>query len=164
MHYIKKLFGLILIALIVGACSRCQTKLSFTQLTMLSKTDTIRKGERQSVTRIEQYLVENFCDNKEAEKQIDSFAFKSLSPDFREYPSYHIIFYRKTSNTTVEAIRAYKKGLPPESLKDEIYEYWWLNGNFLSRHKFKDGKLVDPDISNIEVKPVSDDSLPNKLQ
>lgn len=157
MYFLSRPIALFSLTVIISACSHSQSKLSFTPLTMLCRTDTLGQGNRQSITRFEEYLVDNYSDNKEAEKQIDSFAFKNVSPDVGKYTSYQMVFYKKTSRTTVEAIKDYKNWIPPESLNDMIYNYWWDRGKFLVRYKFRNGKIVDsPD--NINVTNVSKDS------
>jgi hypothetical protein len=126
---------------------------------MLFRTDTSGTGERQSITRFEEYLVNNYVDDKEAEKQIDSFAFKNVSPNVKAYTDYHIIFYKRTAQTTEETIRNNKIWIPPESLHlaDMIFDYSWYSRKFSARSKFSNGKIVDsPD--NISVTNVSIDS------
>ena len=157
MYYRTKFVALLLLTIMLSACSNSQGKLSFTPLRMLFRTDTLSQGTRQSVTRFEEYLVDNYSDSKEAEKQIDSFAFKNVSSDVGKYTSYQMIFYKKTSRTTVETIKDYKNWIPPESLDDMIYNYWWNKGKFLVRYKLKNGVIVDPP-NNIKVTNIPTDS------
>jgi hypothetical protein len=153
MRFLKLLF----LGVILSACSHSQSRLSFTPLTMLFRTDTSGEGSRRYITRIEEFLVDNYSDNKEAEKQIDSFAFSHVTSDIRKYATYQMIFYKKTSRTTVEAIKDYKNWIPPESLDDMIYDYWWNNGKFTARYKIINGKIVDPP-GDIKVTPILPDS------
>jgi hypothetical protein len=159
--YLKPRFIVLLsLAIILSACFHSHDKLSFTPLTILFRTDTLGQGNRQSITRFEEYLVDNYSDNIEAEKQIDSFAFKNVSPDVGKYTSFQMVFYKKTSRTNLEAIKDYKNWIPPESLNDMIYNYWWDRGKFLVRYKFRNGKIVDPP-EHINVINVSKHSTKN---
>jgi hypothetical protein len=147
--------------MVTSGCSHSQRKLSFVPLTALFRTSTLGEGKRQSITRFEYYLVDNYDDNKIAEEQIDNFALGHVAPDTASYTDYHIIFYKSTKNTTVETIKDANNSIPPESLNDIIYDYWWHKGKFLVRNKFKNGKIIDPR-NDIEVHESSKDSIPPK--
>jgi hypothetical protein len=56
-----------------------------------------------------------------------------------------MMFYKESDKTNVKNLSDNPRDLYRYSQDhDLIYEYFWMNGAFLARHKFKNGEIVEP--------------------
>lgn len=138
------LFSILQLFTVPFTLSSCESEdtqaLSIQPLTQVNRTYETEVNDYMHHSKIEHYLVDGFQDNAECEAQIDSFVCANLSPDYADFDTYRIYFYKKSKNTNFEDIAANPRRWERDSeANDRIYDYHWMNGRLLSITKWKNG-------------------------
>ena len=126
-----------------NSCNLSNKKLDFVQLYhdehYIPQSDSIKKAVGYN------YIVENYKDNNYSEKQIDSFAFELAKGKVNNYASFAIDFYKASKYTNLKNLKANPRDLDRHSnTEDLVYNYYWSQGAFLGRSKFKNGEIINP--------------------
>lgn len=136
----------IIFSIIIAGLSSCnlqRTKPTFVLLSVKKE----HEPESASTKKIigYNYIVENYIDNKFCEKHVDSFAFKIAKDSINKYSSFVIDFYKASKFTNLKNLKEHPKDLDRYSnTEDYIYNYYWSQGTFLGRRKFKNGEIIEP--------------------
>lgn len=105
------------------------------------------------------FLVENYRNDSASSRYIDSFVFVK-SKSLKRYNSYSMCFLKESKYTNWEKIKKNPKIIDPYSqnqnlnsvLHDIIFEYYWVDGEFNFKEKYKNGEpeLIEPKESNLK--------------
>jgi len=99
------------------------------------------------------FFIDNYKDNVYSEKYIDSVAFQLGEIKKKECSTYLIQLYKLSKKTNSKHLLKNPRDFDRYSnIYDHIYDYYWSNGKFSGRQKFKNGKLE----SNIEKITITD--------
>lgn len=113
---------------------------------MADKIDTIYSDNQLRVYKSKKYLIQGYGDDKNIEAVIDSFAFKERRDDVQSYTQYTLVFYKESQETNIENIKKNSKVLDRYSQNhDMIFTYEWWGDTNLTKHKFRNGELIEPD-------------------
>jgi hypothetical protein len=144
----------LLIVLLTG-CTHNSSQISAIPIQILDYADTVKLGDLITTDKSNNFLVENFSDTKENEKYLDTFAFERKDKNFEEYTNYSIVFYKKSSITTIKNIKANPRIIDRYSQENDlIYKYVWIRGKFSNKYKYKNGIIVNSKIKNISIEDV----------
>ncbi|WP_295650169.1 hypothetical protein [uncultured Mucilaginibacter sp.] len=142
----------LLICFLLSGCSGHAQKLIFTHVPLLTSIDTSSVSGKISISKQECYLIENFTEDSISVKTVDDFVNTHKDSVLKKYANYYITFYKKSSQTNIENIRKNKRIIDRYSFdNDLIYNYFWAQGKFICRFRYKNGELIDPK-NNITVK------------
>ena len=148
-------FLLITVSLANNSCLT-QKEMKIERLEIFDYIDTIKDRNALLVSKGTHYLVENYCNSKKAQARLDSFVNKNRDSVLDKYSDYYMTFYNKSSKTNIANLTKNPRDLDRYSQDhDLLFMYWWSNGKFMKRYKFKNGEMVDPK-SDIIVKEVTD--------
>jgi hypothetical protein len=101
------------------------------------------------------FFVDHYKANKYCEKYIDSVAFKLGEAKKNKYLTYSIQFYKLSEKTNAKHLSENPRDLDRYSYThDYIYSYYWSDGNFVSRQKFKNGKMIEPNTDDIVISDI----------
>jgi len=130
---------------LLTSCTGKAQKLIFTSVPELTVIDTAVKSKTKFINKQECYIVENFIGDSTSIKSIDSFVDKNKDPLFNKYLNYHITIYKKSDQTNAESIKKNKRIIDRYSQEhDMIYDYFWFQGKFACRFKYKNGEIIEP--------------------
>jgi hypothetical protein len=147
-------------ALLISCFCSChsQSNISFTPVPELRHVDTSEFREKKIFNRFDYYLVNDFDENRDLNKIIDSFCRSVLPQDVSKYNQYDISFYKHSATANLENIKKRGGDFDRASpLKDLLYIYTWSNGKLIGKYKFKDGRMIEPS-NNIKISPIPDSS------
>ena len=135
------LIGLILIS--VNCTQHSSPDILIVPFEMINQSDTMNERGKTFYYKSENYLIKNYVESEKTENIIDSFVTENKNKSYRKYEGYNIIFYRESSKTNIEHITKNSRDLVRYSQDhDLIYDYWWSNGEFVARSKYKNGEMV----------------------
>ncbi len=146
---------LFLLIILLTRCTHNSSQVSAIPIKILDYVDTVKSGNVITTDRSNNFLVLNFSDTKENEEYLDSFALKNKDEFFKKYTNYSIVFYKRSSVTTIANIRANPRIVDRYSQENDlIYKYVWVNGKFSYKYKYKKGVLVNSKIKNLSIEDV----------
>lgn len=126
--------------------------LTFQSIDSLNYTYKGNNGIKNFTNRGVFFLIDQYEESSENERIIESFVNSNKSADYKEYNSYSIIFYKKSSRTTIENINSDSKLIDRYS-NDLVFTYTWTNGQFMTRFKYKNGEIVEPKSAEVILSP-----------
>jgi hypothetical protein len=131
--------------LFLTSCSSNAQKLKFTRVDKLSIIDTNIVADKKLISKEENYMVENYKDDSTSLRLIDSFVNKNKDIALNKYSNYNLAFYKKSDQTNIENISKNKRIIDRYSNEhDLLYRYFWYQGKFIMRYKYKDGEIIEP--------------------
>lgn len=151
--------NLIIIYGILTIASGCkhQSKPEIVQFTTYTKeADSLISLDKMRVYYNYFFLVKNYSTKIDVTSAIDGFALGFLkdgkfSPNREEV---RIWFYKETSKTNVEAIRANPREVDRYSNEDDlVWGYTLLRTNFIKKEKFKNGEVEQTNLEPITPTP-----------
>jgi hypothetical protein len=152
----KNLIVFIGILTTVTSCMR-KSKMEIVQFNTYTKeADSLISLNKMRVYYNYFFLVKNYSDKTESNASIDSFSLRFLkygkySPNREEI---RIWFYKETSKTNIEAIRANPREVDRYSNEhDLIWCYTLFRNNFIKKDKFKNGEVEQTNLKSITTSP-----------
>jgi hypothetical protein len=149
---------IILIVLYASGLTSCSVKnvnLKFVPLTQFNYLDSTRNANGKMIyNKIDNYIVENFRDNKKSALTIDSFANSLKNESFKKVSGYQIVFFKHSSITDINHLRENPRDLDRHSQDNDLIRvYNWVYGTYVGREIWHNGEIIDPK-SNITVEDV----------
>lgn len=130
------------------ACGHKQQQLTFISFRPPEKVDSATAKN----SHLQYFIIRGYSDNRESLKQVDSFAKKTRSADYVDYPQYELIFYKESGQTNVDNIAKNPRVIDRYSQdNDMVLTYTWSHGKFISRQRIKNG-MPEEGADKIEVK------------
>lgn len=91
------------------------------------------------------FLVKSYVAGKKSEDFIEEFVKANQDSSRQQYTQYTMIFYKESSITNIEHISKNPRDIYRYSMNhDLIFTFIWNDGEFLSRHKYINGKTITP--------------------
>jgi len=122
----------------------CEQKpLEFEKLEQFSNIDTIKKDGKTILFKTDSYIVNNYRENLQSEKTVDSFAYKNKAIDMALYEGYSIIIYKSSGKTNLENLKNNPKDFDNYTFdNDQIYTYTWGRGKWSGKFKFNGREMT----------------------
>jgi len=116
-------------------------KISISQIMDISSADTL-DGK---IYRFDFFLITNYVDNLKTGSFVDSFISVQKGDNPLKFYQYDMIFYKESNITTLANVKADKKIIDRYSQEhDLVFSFSWSKGRLVSKMKFINGKLVEP--------------------
>jgi hypothetical protein len=119
------------------SCTGKQVK--FTPLTQFNHTDTVFVSGKMQFNRTVTYIINDYRDNKETLKAMDSCAKVVAKNEFKGFTYFGVIFYKSSDITNVAHLKENPRDIDRYSQEnDMLFYYVWLNGKFYERKNMQD--------------------------
>jgi len=128
-------------------CSRQSLPLKFVALKQFDSQSTGDTLHGKPVTHaMIHFAVENYKSNKLTEAKLDSFG-KGQHDAAAKVTDFQILLFKSSKKTDVKYLRENPRDFVRYSFdNDLLFHYTYLNGKFVTRFKYKNGVIIDPDI------------------
>jgi len=142
----KNLIAFYLIILIINNCKHIDKPEIIQFTTYTKEVDSFVSLDKMLVNYYYFFLVKNYSTKKDVISRIDSFVNNFLdtskfSPSREEVRVY---FYKETSKTNIESIRANPREVDRYSNKNDLVWCYTLHrNNFVEKEKIKNGEVVE---------------------
>ena len=144
---------IILACLPLYLCCKKQD-ISIVPIESLNYINTIKSGDRVFTNKGSYFLIKGYDGSDAAMSVITKFILNNKDADYANYDSYTMVFFKESSQTSIENIKRNPKIIDRYSNEhDHIYEFLWHKGKFIATYKFKDGILIQPGTSDIILSP-----------
>lgn len=157
-------FTILFTLTIISACSHSKSKVSFVSMSMFNYIDSTPDRGKPWKAKGDHFIIKGYKDNSETLRSIDSFVNnnKGKMPD--DNTQYDMIFYKESSITNIGHLTANPRDLDRYSQNnDMIYDYNWTNnGKLFTRYKYKNGKIIEPETSDIKIEDIPDSAKKEK--
>jgi hypothetical protein len=121
-------------------------KINFVPLEKFNRYDSLDSENGKVIYhKSDYYIVENFQGFKQSESTIDSFINTLNIEKFKKVSDYQIVFYKASNKTNLKNLSENPRDLDRYSQdNDMILIYYWVNGKFLGKTKWKNGEIFSP--------------------
>ncbi|MCJ0741385.1 hypothetical protein [Pedobacter montanisoli] len=133
---------LIIIAGFIFSCK--QKSLEFIKLDQFTRVDTIKGGSRANLYKEDYFIVNNYKDDLNSERIIDSSMYKSRDKELYKYTEYKIIVYRASEKANIDHLRENPADFDNGDFdNNKVFVYIWRNGTWSGKYKYKNRQSVE---------------------
>ncbi|WP_291402359.1 hypothetical protein [Daejeonella sp.] len=101
-----------------------QEALEFESLVQFSRIDTMSDNGKPYFYKTHVFIVQNYSDNYQNERTVDSFAYKNRAKDLTKYAEYKIVIYKHSDKTNIPNLKKNPRDFDDYTFdNDMIYIY-----------------------------------------
>jgi hypothetical protein len=139
----KKLNALgIFSILFIMACQ--QKPLEFVELKQFCRIDTLYENGKPYIFKNDYFLLENYKENLQSEKTIDSIAYKKRALDLNKYTAYTLNIYKSSDVTNLANLKKVPINFNHMMFdNDRVFSYEWAKGKWSGKFKWDNRNIVE---------------------